>query len=383
ILPIHSDVVFCRLTSGTFEPAPREEINSSSYGKYILEEPGELKKVDFGLFISRDGMPFGHRMLQEVSEEWEFKEIEDELRKSYGSEKCIFVGDRSVTANPNLEVLVAHGHEYLMGRKILFSQDGDLLNRELAHGKHDFKEIDEDLWFKEVKEGDTRYLLCYNPQAARQKEALLRERLDTIEYELKAIQQAVAENRTKPAFNKNAAVLKDSYCRKYFEWNYSEGVRRFSYRLRDDLLAQDQNLAGMFLLETNSNALSGKEILDAYTGMARLGDSFREIKNFEAKPNQLYTELKISANIFVCVLAATLERVLERMIHQAGINLDSRLALDLLEEVKVAINQLDDTEVKSVTRIPKTQKEILHAIGVNNLQRTIVRRWSPVCFTSW
>lgn len=375
LLPISTDVAFCRLTTGTFEPAPREELNSSSYGKYILEEPGELKKVDFGIMVSRDGMPFGHRMLQEVSEEWEFRDILDYLKENYGINRCIFVGERSVMANPNLEVLVAHGYEYLIGRKFWVNQDRDLLNRELISGKKDFLELNEDLWFKEVTEGDMRYLLCYNPKGADQKKAFMEERLNAVESELKAIQKAVAEKRgmrTKTPFNKNAAIFKDNYCRKYFEWSYSEGAMEFSYRRKDDLLAQEQNLAGMFLLETNSDALSGKEILESYTGMAQLGESFREIKNFEAKPNQLYTELKISANIFVCVLAATLEKTMERMIRRAGIDLNSRQALELLEEVKVAINQLDDLEVKSVTRIPKAQEEILQAIGVGNVQRTII-----------
>ena len=375
LLPINTELAFCRLTTGVFEPSPREEPNSSAYGKYILGEQGELKKVDFGLMVSRDGMPFGHRMLQEVSEEWEFREVKEYLKENYGINRCIFIGDRSVMANPNLEVLIAHGYEYLIGRKFLVNQDQDLFSRELVYSKKGFQEINEDLWFKEVSAGDMRYLLCYNPQGAEQKKNALEERLNAVENELKAIQRTVAEKRGtggKTAFNKNAAIFKDSFCRKYFEWGYSEGVMEFNYRRKDDLLAQEQNLAGMYLLETNTDVLGGREILESYTSMTQLGESFREIKNFEAKPNQLYTELKISANIFVCVLAAMLEKTMERVIRQSGINLNSRQALELLEEVKVAINQLDNLEVKSVTTIPKAQEEILQAIGVGNVQRTII-----------
>lgn len=375
LLSVSTDLAFCRLSTGVFEPAPREELNLSSYGKYILDEPGELKNVHFGIMVTRDGMPFGHRMLQEVSEEWEFRDVQDYLKSSFGIDRCIFVGDRSVTANPNLELLVAHGYEYLVGRKVMFNQDRDLLDRGLVSGKKDFREVKEDLWFKEVKEGDVRYLLCYNPRGAEQKKAFLEERLSAVEGELKAIQISVEEkrrNRIKAAFNKNAAIFKDNYCRKYFEWRYNEGSMEFSYRRREDLLAQELDMAGMFILETNSNALEGTDILESYTRLAQLGDSLREIKNFEAKPGRLYTELNISANILVCVLAAMLEQTMERMIRRAGLNLNSRQALELLEDIKVAINQLDDLEVKSVTRIPEAQKQILQAIGVGNVQRTII-----------
>ncbi|MCL6634480.1 MAG: IS1634 family transposase, partial [Peptococcaceae bacterium] len=374
LLPIRTDLAFCRLTAGVFEPAPRADLPSSTYGKYILEESGEMQKVDFGLMVTGDGMPFGHRMLQEVSGEGDFRSILDYLKENFGIERCIFAGDRSVMGNPNLEVLVAHGYEYLIGRKVMSNRDSDWLNREVVSGRN-FHELDEDLWFKEIKEGDVRYLLCYNPQSAEQKKAFLKERLDAVEGELKEIQRSLIEKRSstsRPAFNKNASIFKDGYCRRYFEWSYNEETQEFSYRRRDDLLAREQSLAGMFILETNSSTLSGREILESYTGMARLAESLREIKNFEAKPNQFYTELNISASLLVCVLAAMLENTMERMIRRAGLNLNSRQALELLEEIKVAINQLDDLEVKSVTRIPETQEKILNAIGVGNIQRTII-----------
>lgn len=375
LLPIRTDMAFCRLTTSIFEPASREELNASSYGKYILAEPGELKKVDFGILVSREGMPFGHRMFREFSGEGEFKSVLETLKENFGINQCLFVGERSVMVNPNLEVLVAHGYEYLIGRKSWTVQDRDLLKRELVSGKKDFREVSEDLWFKEVTDGDVRYLLGYNSRGAEQKRTFLEARLEAIENELKAIQKrAAAEKRGvggKAVFNKNAAIFKDSYCRKYFEWSYREGTSEFSYRRKEDLRVQEQNLAGMFLLETNSSALSGEEILESYTFLAQLGESFREIKNFEVKPNEFYTELKISANIFVCVLAAMLEKTMERMIRQAGLNFNSRQALELLEEVKISINQLDDQEVKSVTRFPKAQEEILQAIGIGNIQRNI------------
>jgi hypothetical protein len=373
-MPINTDLAFCRLTSGVLEPAPRNELNLTSYGKYIVGEPEQFQKIDFGLVVSRDGMPLGHKMLREMTEEWEFKNVLDYLKDVFGIDKCIFVGERNVTSNPNLEILVAHGYDYVIGRQLTTGRDWDLLARELYAGKQDFQEISEDLWFKEIREDDIRYLLCYNPIAAEQMKVFLNERLNAIEMELKAIQKAVAEKRGLKAktFNKNAPVFKDSYCRKYFEWHYDESSMGFTYRRKDDLLLLDANLAGAFMLETNNEFLRAGEILKSYTSLNQLGKSFREIKNFEPWPNYLYAELKISANIFVCVLAAILEKTMERMIRQAGLNLDIRHALLLLEEIKVAVNQLDDREIKSITSISPIQEDIFNAIGLVKEQRTVI-----------
>jgi len=61
-----------------------------------------------------------------------------------------------------------------------------------------------------------------------------------------------------------------------------------------------------------------------------------------------------------------------RLLNRAGINLHPRQALELLEDIKLSVNELDDREVKSVTGLPKDQEEILKAIGVDTLQRSIV-----------
>lgn len=370
IIHVDSDLVFCKLATGTIEPAPREEFNLTSYGKYVLGEPKELQQVNFGLLVSRDGVPLGYDMLREIAEDWEYKSILDHAKNSFGADKCIFVGDRSVINNPGLEILVAQGYDYIIGRKDMTEWEKDLIAVELNAYPKGFQEVEEDLWFKEIKSGDARwYLLCYSPGVAEQTRVLLRERLDVIENELKEIQKNIAGN----LFNKtrNIPLFKDDHFRKYFDWHYNESSLELAYRRREDLIERESGLAGSLLLETNNQSLSAGEIVKTYTNLAILSDSFREIKNFEPWQNLLYAELKISANLFICVLGAMLEKIMERMIDQAGLDLDIRQAISLLEDVKVAVNQLDDREIKSVTSLSPVQEEILTALGLSKDQQII------------
>ncbi|MCG8403168.1 MAG: hypothetical protein MJA84_16480 [Firmicutes bacterium] len=363
LLQVNTDFAFCRLTTATIEPAPREELNLTSYGKYVLGEPGDPQKVSFGLLVSSYGMPLGHSILREVTEDGEYKGILEYLKESFGINKCIFVGDRSVIGNPGIEVMIAQGHDYIIGREHLTELERDLITDELMTYQKGFRAVDEDLWFKEIRRDDTRrFLLCYSPQAAEQTKTLLLERLDTIEKELQMLQKTTAEKYGLKF--KNIPLFKDSYFRKYFDWQYNESTRELSYRRKEDLILRESGLAGSLLLETNNDYLWTGEIVRAYTNLTLMRESFREIKSFEPWPNILHAELKISANLFICVLAVLLEKIIDVMIRQAGLVLDARQAINLLEDVKVAVNQLDDREIKSVTNITPVQKDILSALGL-------------------
>lgn len=371
---INTDLAFCLLTSGTMEPDHKEELNLTSYGKYIMGEAEQLQNVDFGLLVSRDGIPIGHKILNQTVEEWEFKGVLDYLKELFDIDRCIFVGERSGSSNPNLEVLVARGYDYIIGRNLISAQDYDLLADVLYDDGKGFTELDENLWYKEIREGDVRYLLCYNPVASAQMKELLRDRLDAVEHELKNIQRATSgkSGSKDKAAVKNAPVFKDNYCRKFFQWQYNNATGEFIYHRNDELLQKEGDLAGAFLLETSDDYLRAQELLKAYTTLAQLRDSFSEIKNFEPGHSFLYTEQKMSANILVGMLAAMLEKIMERMMRQAGLHLDVQHALVLLSEIKVVLNQLDGQEIKSVTTISKEQDDILNAIGLFKEQRIVV-----------
>ncbi|MCL6477191.1 MAG: IS1634 family transposase [Peptococcaceae bacterium] len=375
LVPITAEFAFCRLSTGTLEMPPRMEHNPSSYSKYFMEEPDELNKIDFGIISSPEGIPFGHLVFQNVSEEWAFKDLSDYLKNNFNIDKCIFIGDRNITANINLELLVAYGYEYVISRKPRTGKHHDLYHHEKISGKNGFTELNDNLRYKEINDGDLRYLICIDTQSSNHKREILKAKIDSVERELQAIKKAVAEKNdksNKTVFNKNAAIFKNIFCRKYFKWHYDERIPEFNYLRLDELLDQELCRAGMFILETNSKLLSGKEILESYTQTAQLAESFRVIKSFEINPGRLYLHSNISANITVCILAAILETTMDRFLRRAGIKLTPRQALELLEEIKLSINQLDDMEVKSVTRIPKTQEEILQAIGVDAVQRIII-----------
>lgn len=66
-----------------------------------------------------------------------------------------------------------------------------------------------------------------------------------------------------------------------------------------------------------------------------------------------------------------MEKALERTVRRAGINLNARQVLNLLEEIKVTVNELGGREVRSVTSVDKVQREILQAMGIGDPKRSL------------
>jgi len=107
----------------------------------------------------------------------------------------------------------------------------------------------------------------------------------------------------------------------------------------------------------------------AYADLTTLVNSFREIQAYEPGPNQQHMEQKVAANLAIGLLAKVLEKIMARLMHQAGLPFNARQALLLLEAIKVVIYQIDGQEFKSVTSISSVQEQILNAIGLNKEQR--------------
>ncbi len=175
-ITVDKSAAFCRLTTAYFEPVSRGRPQATAYGKYFVGEYEERKRVDLGIFASRDGMPFGHRLFPVVPEQGKFQEILSSLKGQFGVDRCIFVGEHKVKTNPQLELLLAHRYDYLVGQKLTSRRDKQFFVDELAAGKKDFNQLNDELWFKELKVNDVRYLLCFAPHkdpAQRQKQAFL------------------------------------------------------------------------------------------------------------------------------------------------------------------------------------------------------------------
>lgn len=96
-------------------------------------------------------------------------------------------------------------------------------------------------------------------------------------------------------------------------------------------------LFGKTLIFTNRDAWSDEDIVLGYRGQYKIEHAFRTMKNRDFvtwQPMFHWTDQKIRVHAFYCVLALTFTSLLQRTLHQAGLEISIHEALEQLTAVR-------------------------------------------------
>ncbi|MFZ5631900.1 MAG: IS1634 family transposase [Bacillota bacterium] len=375
LFQVDSGTIYCHLTRGFFERAVNEN-NGQRGSRSFITRPPEKKQVDMGILVNEKGIPLGHRVFMgHFADGDTVPRRISQLMQQYTIDHCIFVGDQNIITEENVRLLVAYGYQYIVGLELRFNQEPGPLESYLEMPPETFDVIDDDLLYREIQTGEKRYLLCYNPEKAAEKKFILENRLNSIEKELSELQKWVADRcsfNAKANFYKANNLLKDTFCRRYFECMYDEKNNTFSYQRKQDVIDREISLSGKFVIKTNAGNLSPLEVISAYTHYAEARDAFRIIKNNDANSGD-YTESRIRGYVFTSVLAYLMEKALENILRQHNIEISARNALEILEDIKLTVIEMNNRETRYITPTHAIQKEILSALGVSDVPRTLVK----------
>ncbi|SFQ94634.1 IS1634 family transposase [Desulfoscipio geothermicus] len=360
---VDTETVFCHLLRGKMlSPAAYDEQNF--FNHYPVRE-----NVDMAVLTSQEGIPFRHRTFKgHFSDGETVPRRINELKQQFGIKRCVFVGDQHIITGENVQLLVSYGHEYIIGVEIWSSPEVKNLMEDMHKVPGDFVKHSEDLLYREIQEGPVRYLLCYSPSRAARKNEELENRLTFIEKELENIKQWVAtdcSDNPRANFFKATNILRNYYCKRYFECVYNEEQREFSYRRNDKVIEDQQLYNGKFILKTNCNTLTSTEIIEAYTLFSKLKNTFRQMRGFYRYENSPFNESLIGGQVQVSVISYLIEQMMELMLQQNNIKISASKALDILEGIKITINQMGDNEVALLTPATSEQLAILQALHID------------------
>ncbi|MDY6966254.1 MAG: hypothetical protein SVM80_09870, partial [Halobacteriota archaeon] len=86
----------------------------------------------------------------------------------------------------------------------------------------------------------------------------------------------------------------------------------------------------------------------------------------ELRPIYVYTEQHVKAHVFICTLAVTMFSLLRKILKEAGEDMTSMGALDILDSIKRVEFSLRDGQemIVRTTQFTDQQKEIISIIGV-------------------
>ena len=372
LFQIEYDLLLYDVTSTYFEG--EAEKNPQAQRGYSRDHRSDCKQVNIALVVSRQGLPLGYEVFAgNRHDATTVEEMVEAMERKYGKASRVWVMDRGMTSEDNVEFLKQEGRRYIVGtpKSMLKRFEQELLSQ-------DWKHVHEGLEVRlcRAPAGEEVFILCRS--AERQaKERAIHERFEQrIEAGLKKIQAGCGRRQSSPTqvaqrvgrlLGKNSRAAKlfqvkveaDDEGRAQLQWEKLEGWRDWA-RISE----------GCYLLRSNVTDWSGEELWQAYIQLTEAENAFRIHKSdLHLRPIWHQKEHRVQAHILVCFLAFVLWKTLAQLCRHAGLGDDPRTVLSQLRQielVEVVLPTRAGVEIRKrcITRPTEHQAILLQRLGL-------------------
>jgi len=295
-------MVLYDLTSSYFEgtTCPLAKLGHNRDGKR-----GKLQ-VNYGVLADRRGCPVSVSVFDgnTVDSTTLLPELR-KLRARFGVERLVVVGDRGMVAQKQIDVLREEG---TVGWVTALKSAA---LRKLVDGGHiQIGLFDESNLFALVHPDfpQERLVACRNPDLAALRAHKRQSLLDATARELDKVKRMAERGRLKGKgkIGVRAGKVVNKYkVAKHFDLEIGDAA--FSYRRREDRIAAEAALDGVYVIRTSEprERLADEEAVRAYKDLAGVERAFRSMKTLDlhVRPIRHRTEDRVRAHIFLCLLA--------------------------------------------------------------------------------
>ena len=345
LFSLKPELVLYDITSTYFEGA-----GPANFAKHGYSRDGKPQNVQVIVAVVRvSGWPIAHHVWagNEVDHTTVEKAVTD-LHRRFGFSRLVFVGDRGMVTQENLEMITTGGHGYLVGLK-------RRRNRELGHG---LEAIDEAKWIdcpvgitarekadpprtraQEVPSGieGMRVIIVDSEERRGYEQAMRPKSMERTRQALEKLRERVAAGTLKQPEKIGAAaerLLQRNHGYRYYSWEIHQGG--FRYFENEASLAGEKSIEGKYVIATSESGLSVLDVVAIYKDLSDLERGFRQLKDVLAmRPIYHQIEPRVTAHIFVAALALLVQRLLSRRLEEGGIDFSAERALEALETVRL------------------------------------------------
>lgn len=353
---VKADIVFYDLTSTYFEG---DGPDSARYG-YSRDKRRDRKQVVIGLVLC-DGFPIMHKVWPgNTADKSTLKEAVADLKQRFQIGRTVFVADRGLILETNLEELESSDYDYIIAtrrRRDNFVKDlitldvfGDIDSNN--KGKAEARVVKED--------GKRRYVLCFNRETQESEKRRLARIREESGKKLEEIKMAVMNGKKRRSLRGIDRLvwktIKKSGTR-FFKWDFSDKV--FSYSLKKDVWDYENAIAGRFLLVTNTD-FGPEEAMKSYKDLKRIEQTFRELKDIiNLRPVNHSSGVRVEGHVFVCVLSVLTRRLMSKSL------LETDAIIRELADVKVVeCDMVGNERHHFLTRLSNKQEETFRKLGI-------------------
>lgn len=376
LFDLEYDLLMYDITSTYFEG--QAERNPMAQRGYSRDNRSDCKQVCIGLVVSRCGMPLGYELFAgNRADVTTVKHIVETMEKRYGKSDRIWVMDRGMVSEDNIDFLISGGRRYIVGtpKSMLKKFEAEVL-------RDDWNTIRDGLEVKLVRRpreasdddeasdsavaantdgasnadgtsstddpassdgtDDEIFILCRSRDRSKKEEAMVGRSEDKIEERLtKMTARCEKQKRDPMKVEREIGRLlgQNTRAARLFEVNVSktdDGRAQIEWKKVKATRDWATLSAGCYLLRTNVTDWSDEDLWKAYIQLTEAEAAFCIHKSdLKIRPIWHQKEDRVAAHIFVCFLAYVLWKTLAQMCAKAGLGNEPRRILAELSELRM------------------------------------------------
>jgi transposase len=367
VKPMSSGAVLAKDITSTYFEGNKSSI--AKYG-YSRDHRNDRKQVNWSLIETEEGFPITLEIYPgNIPDKNTVKESIRRIKELFGITSGIFVMDRGMATEENIQAIVEEGFRYVVAEKLdqksilkvvddAFSKGLDVLLTDENGNQQQLKlPIGDDdsaatatqrvlLRGREIvvtnddgnkPSSSSRYIVLYNPQKEKEDLESLQRDLSLGEQILSKVQKYAMDHPKKVGSDPMRVIkmavrhLEAKKLSSYFDVKSWDPVqKKLAYELKQKKVENDRKYAGVWVLRTNVPAEEKQplEIVNLYKGLGSIEHTFREIKSsLDLRPMWHRNPDRVKAHIWICAIAYLIEKIVEDKVRRRKIADDDNMPI--------------------------------------------------------
>lgn len=268
--------------------------------------PRGKKIVLVAMVTTFDGWPIYHEVFPgSTADVSTVESVLHALRDRFRIGRVAFVADSGMVSKETLALLDRLGFDFLVAMKLKGTTEvrDDVLGRA---GR--YREVDPNLFVKDVVVEGRRYVVCHNPDEDRRDKA----RRQTILAQLaEELQRGVSW-----ASQGGAKIRANAAYRRYV--TKGRGATKGQIIISKKRVKADERYDGKWVVHTSRDDLPPEDVACIFKSEGAIERDWRDLKSvLGLRPVRHFTDHNVRGHIFVCVLAKILLREIQRRLDQS------------------------------------------------------------------
>ncbi len=340
-------------------------------------------QVVIGLLTDSDGRPIAVEVFKgNTQDQSTVMGRIDSMRKDFGIDKMIFIGDRGMVTSARRADLDAEEYakvQYISALKrqefFQFIEDQD---HPIQLTLFDRTEL------VEVEHEGIRYILSFNPEKEVEDRDTRLRLIERTQEKLEMIERNVTAGRLKTEkaiARKIHRWVNNWNMERFFSYEYSEGS--FTFTRNEEAISEYEAIDGFYVITTDvkEDELATPEVRGRYKSLAKVEQAFRTMKTTDlfVRPIRHWKPERVCGHIFVCMLSYMISwkarSLFEGFIHSDPVDGQSASATDshslrliwetLDQTVQLGRIRINGEITEQLGQIPKKSKDILAAANAS------------------